>query len=120
MKQILCLIVLSAVATGCSAPRGLGHTASSPSKALESTTSQEYLDIGKRLSSLTQGSVQSVEIAGQPVQIIVGENYLSALGEECKRLEQRNVFGTTNKAAICQSKAGVWRYLPPLGQETPR
>lgn len=120
MKQSLFILIVSVVVTGCSAPRGLGHTASSPSKTLELAPSQEFLAIGKRLSSLTQGSVQSVEISGQPVQIVIGEKYFSALGEECKRLEQRTVVGTTSKAAICQNKAGVWRYLPPLGQETPR
>lgn len=105
-------LMLAFVLTGCSAPRGLGHTPAAPLPVKDPAQSEVESAFARDAGVLPVAS--SALFDKTPVgtaQVTAVARYVNGLGETCTKVEMKTQSSKT-LAGLCEGKDGVWRYVP--------
>ena len=105
----------AALLTGCaSTPRGLQHEASRPEIVADVPQSRTDLAFAETAGKLAVGT--TTVVPSTPIgtaSVTVGEEYMNALGETCRRVELKNPKETV-KGSACLGADKIWRFVRPL------
>lgn len=97
---------------GCVPPQLI----SSPSTQTLKQNSQTLKVDSSSLENLSLGSQIKVRDPAFPngLQVIVGQEFFSALAQQCYRVRVLNVSESYGVAALCKGKAGTWIFAPSV------
>lgn len=105
-------VAVTALLTGCSSPRGLGHEPSPRLPVADAAQSVVEASFAKEAGVLPAGS--SALFDKTPLgtaQVTVLMQYTNGLGEVCTKVELKTQ-SSKSMAGLCEGKDGVWRYVP--------
>lgn len=111
-STLVCVMLAMGLLTGCSAPRGLGHTPSAPQPVTDPAQNEVESSFAAEAGVLPIGS--SALFNKTPVgtaQVTAVATYVNGLGETCTKVQLKTQSGKT-LAGLCRGKDDVWRYVP--------
>ena len=116
-KAAIVLAVGAVLCTACSStPRGLAHKATRP--IAEYAPMQQDLAVQQfalEVSQMADGQIMTFTQTplGYGVQVTAQSEYVSALGEKCRKARAA-VNGQSQLFTVCLQSDNTWRYVEPL------